>query len=149
VSAPERRALQIAVALGSVIPISAGAVGVLLGPAMVAAGPAAASDLDSHFRYLSGLLLAIGFGFASTIPRIEARGGRFQLLTSLVIAGGIGRLVSLLTIGAPSPVMIAALVMELLVTPGLAVWQYRIAGTASRSVSGLAPRARTPSGATP
>jgi hypothetical protein len=125
----ERRALQIGVAIGSVIPISAGAAGILLGPTMLASGTAAAGDLDSHFRYLSGLLLAIGFGFASTIPHIEAHGGRFRLLTSLVIAGGVGRLVSLLTNGPPSPVMIAALVMELLVTPGLAVWQYRIAMT--------------------
>jgi hypothetical protein len=129
VSGLERRALQVAVALGSVIAISAGTDGVLSGPAMLGSGTVAAGDLDSHFRYLSGLLLAIGFGFASTIPHIEARGGRFRLLTSLVIAGGIGRFVSLLTNGPPSPVMIAALVMELLVTPGLAVWQYRITVT--------------------
>jgi hypothetical protein len=129
VSGLERRALQIGVAIGSIVPIGAGATGILLGPTMLPPGTAAAGDLDSHFRYLSGLLLAIGFGFASTIPHIEARGGRFRLLAGLVIAGGCGRLVSLLTIGPPSPVMIAALVMELLVTPGLAIWQYRIAMT--------------------
>ena len=94
-------------------------------------GIVAATDLDSRFRYLSGLLLAIGLGFASTIPSIEAHGGRFRLLTCIVVAGGMARLWSLLSVGSPSPVMLAALAMELLVTPGLAVWQIRIA-TAQR-----------------
>jgi hypothetical protein len=46
-----------------------------------------------------------------------------------VVIGGIGRLVSLYAIGPPSLVMLTALVMELIVTPGLAVWQYRVART--------------------
>lgn len=122
----ERRALQVAVALGSVVPISAGAAGILMGPRLVASAFAAPADLDSHFRYLSGLLLAIGFGFASTIPRIETHRRRFRLLTAIVLLGGIGRLVSVLSIGPPSPVMLAALVMELVVTPGLALWQHHV-----------------------
>ncbi len=126
----EKRTLQIAVAVACLVPISAGATGVLMGPRLVGSDLLVAPDLDSHFRYLSGLLLAIGLGFVSTIPRIELRGARFRLLTGLVVVGGIGRLLSLLSIGAPSPVMVAALGMELVVTPGLALWQYRIARTA-------------------
>jgi hypothetical protein len=94
----------------------------LVGSASIGAG-----DLDSHFRYLSGLLLAVGIGFVSTIPRIETHGGRFRLLTGIVVVGGIGRLASLLAAGPPSSMMIAALGMELLVTPGLAIWQSRVA----------------------
>jgi hypothetical protein len=123
----ERRALQAAVAAGSLIPIGAGAAGVLFGPGMFGLEVAMSGDMDSHFRYLSGLLLAIGAGYVSTIPRIETRGGRFQLLTAIVVVGGCGRLLSLLAIGSPSPVMLGALVMELAITPGLAVWQHRVA----------------------
>jgi hypothetical protein len=94
---------------------------------MLPSATVVSTDLDSHFRYLSGLLFAIGVGFASTIPRIEARGPRFLLLTLIVVAGGTGRLLSLLTIGPPSPVMQAAFVMELVVTPCLALWQRRVA----------------------
>ena len=122
-----KRSLQLAVAVGSLVPISAGAAGMLLGPRLVGAAIVGPPDLDSHFRYLSGLLLAIGLGYASTIPRIEAHGGRFRLLTGIVVLGGIGRLLSLLSIGPPSPTMIAALVMELVVTPCLALWQHRVA----------------------
>ena len=125
----EKHALQVAVTIACLVPIGAGGAGVLLGPRMLGSGIVAATDLDSHFRYLSGLLLAIGLGYASTIPRIEIHGDRFRLLTCIVVVGGVGRLLSLLAIGAPSPVMLAALAMELLVTPGLALWQHRIART--------------------
>jgi len=119
-----KRALQCAVAVCSLVPISAGAAGVWLGPALVAG--AGAGDLDSHFRYLSGLLLAIGLGYASGVPSIERRRGRFLLLGGIVVTGGIGRLWSLLSIGTPSAVMIFALIMELAVTPLLTLWQFRI-----------------------
>jgi hypothetical protein len=123
----ERRTLQIVVAIGSIVPIGAGAAGMLLGPPMVDPGAVGPGDLDSHFRFLSGLLLAIGLGYASTVPSIETQGARFWLLTGIVVMGGLGRLLSLLLAGLPSPAMVAALVMELLVTPGLALWQRRVA----------------------
>jgi hypothetical protein len=123
--------LQIAVAMGSCVPIAAGAAGMLLGPRMLESASIASVDLDSHFRYLSGLLLAIGLGYASTLPRIQSHEARFLLPTGIVVLGGLGRLLSLVTIGLPSPAMIAALVMELLVTPGLALWQRRVARLAN------------------
>jgi hypothetical protein len=126
----ERLALQIVVAIGSLIPIGAGAAGIVLGPAMVDAAnvPVAA---DSHFSYLSGLLLGIGIAFATTIPAIERRTTRFRVLTGIVVAGGLGRLMSLLLRGSPDKPMLAALVMELVVTPALALWQTRVARRAS------------------
>jgi hypothetical protein len=122
----ERRLLQIAVALGSLVPIIAGAAGILSGPAMVEASGTVSAD--SHFRYLSGLLFGIGIAFVTTIPRIERHTGRFRVLAGIVVAGGIGRLLSLLIRGAPDAAMLAALAMELVVTPALTLWQARIAG---------------------
>jgi uncharacterized membrane protein YfcA len=128
-----KRALQIAVALGSLVPIGAGGAGVLLGPRMLGAAAVASGDLESHFRYLSGLLLGIGLAYASTIPHIAQHERRFRLLTALVVMGGIGRLLSVLSIGWPSPAMQAALVMELLIAPSLALWQHRVARRARLS----------------
>jgi hypothetical protein len=122
----EKRLLQFAVALGSLVPISAGAAGIILGPAMVDAR-GFPLGVDSHYRYLSGLLLGIGIAFATTIPAIEQRTARFRLLTAIVVTGGLGRLISLLARGTPDKPMLAALVMELVVTPALAVWQSRVA----------------------
>jgi hypothetical protein len=122
----ERRALQIAVALLSLVPVAAGLAGVLRGPAMVDGWPATVSA-DSHARYLSGLLLAIGLGWWSAAPAIELRAGRVRLLAALVVCGGLARLLSLVVVGVPSRPMLAALVMELLVTPAIALWQARVA----------------------
>jgi len=122
----ERRALQIVVAICALVPIVAGLIGALAGLDQ-AAQIIPTSSLDSHFRYLSGLLLAIGLGYWTTIPEIERKCGRFRMLTVIVLAGGLVRLAS--TVGGEhQPVsVLLALSMELFVTPLLAVWQARIA----------------------
>jgi hypothetical protein len=122
----ERRFLQFVVAVACLVPVGAGAAGVVLGPAMVDAGVVPVGA-DSHYRYLSGLLLGIGIAFATTIPDIERHTMRFRLLTGIVVVGGCGRLLSLLLRGLPDKPMLAALVMELGVTPCLALWQARVA----------------------
>lgn len=122
----ERRALQIAVAICALIPIGAGLAGVLAGPAFTGAG---ATDIsaDSHFRYLSGLLLGVGLAFWSTIPAIERHGGRFRLLTLIVFIGGLARLLALAEAGIPSVPTLGGLIMELIATPILCLWQARVA----------------------
>ena len=87
----------------------------------------AAADLDSHFRYLSGLLLGIGLAFWSTIPGIERKGRMFQLLTAIVFIGGLARLYGVLIDGWPGAPMIGGLAMELVVTPLLCLWQALLA----------------------
>lgn len=123
----EKRALQFAVTLACVVPLLGGGGGVVFGPGMLNGPTVWPADADSHFRYLSGLLLAIGLIFLASVPGIERHGGRVRLLTLLVVLGGLARLLSLLAVGQPSPVMLAALAMELAVTPALAVWQARVA----------------------
>lgn len=125
----ERRALQVAVAIGCLVPISAGLAGIILGPGLL--GGAGGIDADSHFRYLSGLLLGIGLAYGASVRGIERHRGLFLFLTLIVVAGGLGRLVSVVAIGVPSVLMSAALVMELLVTPALALWQFRVAHRAA------------------
>ncbi len=120
-----KRALQIAVALGGIVPVSAGMAGIILGPSF--AGESTAISLDSHFRYLSGLLLGIGLAFWSTIPAIESNGHTFRLLTAIVFIGGAGRLYGVALNGLPGPTMIFGLGMELLVTPLLCIWQAQLA----------------------
>jgi Domain of unknown function (DUF4345) len=122
----ERRALQMIVAVASLVPIIAGASGFLIGPAMVGI-VAAPIGADSHFSYLSGLLLGIGLGFLTTIPHIENRSRRVRLLAIIVVIGGLARLLALGLRGHPTGPTLFALAMELLVTPCLALWQSRVA----------------------
>ena len=116
----ERRLLQRIVAAAGLVPVGAGLYGVLFGAAL--------TGDHGHYRYLSGLLLGIGLLFWSGIPAIEAKKGRFQLLTLIVVAGGLGRLAGIGLVGVPAPTMLLALAMELVVTPVICLWQMRVAG---------------------
>ena len=137
----ERRYLQRTVAVLALIPVSAGLFGVLFGPALT--GDQVSVSADSHFRYLSGLLLGIGLLFWSTTPAIEEKTGRFRLLTLLVVIGGLARLMGLLLTGIPSLYMLASLALELVVTPILALWQTRVAN-AYAETAGIADLTRDP-----
>lgn len=126
----ERRCLQIAVAFASLVPISAGLAGAVLGVSFtnwlddtVFSGGA----LDSHVRYLSGLLFAIGVAFLTAVPKIEKHSRRFTLLTLIVFTGGLARLGAVIMSGPPHRGMLFGLAMELAVTPLLWAWQRRVA----------------------
>jgi hypothetical protein len=129
-ASPRIRGLQFAVALAGMVPVAAGLAGVLLGPQMAQgplAGLAAAVSLDSHFRYLSGLLLGIGLAFWAMVPGIERHGAAFRLLTFVVFMGGLGRALGFALHGVPNGSMLFGLTMELVVTPALCWWQYQAA----------------------
>jgi hypothetical protein len=114
-----RRALQIGVAAAATLPITASIWDVLH-------GIQADAWAINHERYLSGLLLAIGLGFWSTIPHIENKMGRFRLLTFVVVVGGLCRLLGVMLGDPASPEVLLALAMELGITPALCLWQGRI-----------------------
>jgi hypothetical protein len=126
-AAGEKRALQAVVAVLALIPTLTGSAGILLGPDFLRLDPPWPADLDSHFRFLSGVFLGVGIGFYSCIPRIEGKTGRFRLFAALTIAGGVARLWSLVMAGAPSAGHLTGLAMELLVVPLLVLWQARLA----------------------
>jgi Domain of unknown function (DUF4345) len=125
----ERRALQVAICVGGIVPVSAGVLGVIYGAGFTG-GTFSAAD-DSHFRYLSGLLLAIGLAFWSLVPTVEHAARLARILTALVFVGGLARLAGIAIGGWPSWPMMGGLIMELVVTPALCVWQARIAANAA------------------
>ena len=126
-AAMSRRMLQGVVGVLALIPTLAGAAGILLGPDFLKLDPPWPVDLDSHFRFLSGVFLGVGIGFYSCIPNVERKTGRARLLASFIVAGGLARLYSLLVAGAPSTGHLFGLGMELVVVPLLVLWQARLA----------------------
>jgi hypothetical protein len=121
----ERKLLQQSVAIVATIPVATGLYGVLFGQALTS--DAVSISAESHFRFMSGLLLGIGLCFWSTMPSIEIRTGRFRLLTLLVVIGGLSRLIGLVLTGLPSFFMVGGLIIELIVAPLLCLWQTRVA----------------------
>ena len=110
----ERRLLQLAIALAGLVPVGAGGWGAL-----------GYWHDGSHARYLSGLLLGIGLTFWWTIPAIERRGAVVRTLAAVVFVGGLARLAGVTHTGA-QPAVSLPLVMELGVTPLLALWRERV-----------------------
>jgi hypothetical protein len=131
----EMRVLQGVVAIACLVPLIAGSRGVLLGPGWIHGVGTVPADLDSHFRYMSGIFLGVGLAFVTCIPDIAAKGPRFRLLGALVVVGGFARLASLIAVGPPSPGHIFGLSMELGVVPLLMLWQARIAHLNGRALA--------------
>lgn len=122
-----RGALQAVIAAATLVPLWVASLSLVRGPAWLGQAAPIATDLDSHFRYLSGIFLMLGLGFASCIPAIERKGPRLRLLGAMVIAGGLGRLWSLTQVGAPSTGHLVGLGIELGVVPIVLVWQAVVA----------------------
>jgi len=131
--ADERRLLQAVVIVLALIPVAAGIAGVLEGPAFVDVSRPWPVDLDSYFRFLSGVFLALGIAWYSCVPNIERNTARFRLLAALTFAGGLARLLSLLISGTPVRGHRAGLVIELVVVPLLVLWHTRVARHAGRT----------------
>lgn len=122
----ERRLLQGVIAVACLVPLTAGSKGVFRGAAYIDKA-IVTPDLDSHFRYLSGIFLMMGIAFVSTIPRIEQKGRLFRLLGAMVVLGGLSRALSWMEVGAPGGGNRFGLAMELGVVPALMLWQARVA----------------------
>jgi hypothetical protein len=121
----ETRLLQVCVFLAASVAVAAGLGGAIRGARFFdLSGDATAS---SHVHYLSGLLLAIGLGFWSTIPDIARHTGRIRLLAAIVIAGGLSRLAAIASDGIPHGVALFALANETVVPLVLCLWQARLA----------------------
>ncbi len=113
------------IAVAGLVPVLGGISGALGGANLF--GATQSLELDSHVRYLSGLLAAVGLLYWSTIPRIEVMSGRFSLLTLIVVCGGCARAAGMLFVGPPGGGMVLALFMELGVAPLLYLWQGHVA----------------------
>ena len=115
----ERRLLQAVILLAGVVPVYGGGWGAL--GHMATTGATSASEA----RYLSGLLLGIGLTFWACVPTIERRGAVVRSLAIIVVIGGLARLIGVRETGL-SPSVGVPLVMELMVTPLVALWRERV-----------------------
>ncbi len=111
--------MQAFVTVAAIVPAGGGLWGVLTG--FGAPGEFA----DSQYRYLSGILLAMGVMFWVLVPRLETARWPFRMLCALVVVGGMARAGTGLAQGIHAGAAFA-LVMELGVTPALFFWRERI-----------------------
>jgi hypothetical protein len=83
--------------------------------------------LDSNLRFFGGLGLGLGFTLLWITPKIEKHTFIFRALWICTLLGGIGRLVSMFTVGYPPKPMIIFTLIEVPLVPVLIYWQWKVA----------------------
>ena len=138
----ERRCLQFAMILAACVPIYGGLFGVLKGAQAAFGAWPGARRRQSYAISVGSCLLAIGVVYLGCVPAVERRGnGRPDVLTFLVLAGGLSRLAGVFISGDPGS-MRWTLAMELGVAPLLSLWQTRVAASSPNGAFTLHRRTR-------
>ncbi|WP_166215790.1 DUF4345 family protein [Bradyrhizobium septentrionale] len=129
-----RRALQIATGLLALVPILTGII-TMLGvsdPLYASSGVPALPVLDSNLRFFGGVWLGLGLALIWLVPRIESESVLFRVVWGGIFLGGVGRLLSIVMVGAPPIPFIGFTALELIGAPLFVYWQHLIATAARR-----------------
>lgn len=123
-----KRALQIVSALIGTVPVITGLVQ-LMGihdPLYASLNLPADATLDSNMRFLAGVWLGLGLASLWLVPRITEETVLFRVLWLMIFLGGIGRVVSMASVGLPLTPFIAFTALEILGAPLFVYWQHRV-----------------------
>jgi hypothetical protein len=129
-----KKALQVTVAMLSLLPLTFGLLGLFSGVGRFLPQGVPVPDLDSQFRFMSGWYLGLALIAWWMIPNIERHTALFRIICVAVFLGGIGRLAAWHASGEPSVRFLVVLAAELLF-PLLIVWQSRVAVHADTEIS--------------
>jgi hypothetical protein len=123
-----KRKLQITTAVLALIPIATGIVGLSGVNDGLYAKLALPSDplLDSNMRFFSGVWLGLGLSILWLVPRIDGQGPLFRAIWTMIFVGGIGRLMSMVSIGAPPLPFVGFTLLEIVGAPLFIWWQWRV-----------------------
>jgi Domain of unknown function (DUF4345) len=127
----ERKLLQFAFALAGLALVVFGLAGVLFGANFMDLSGNVV--MDSYFRFLKGMLLAIGLIYWSSVPDIERHGERIAIVTFILVLGAVPRLIAVIGHGVPTIGILVGLTGELIVAPLLWLWQRQVARAAQRN----------------
>ncbi|WP_299282852.1 DUF4345 domain-containing protein [uncultured Tateyamaria sp.] len=122
--------LQIVVGVLSLIPGFYGVVNLWVGAARFLPPEAVNAAIDSQFRFQSGVYFGLAVMIWYVIPRIDREVALFRMIALAIFVGGVGRVVSWVTVGQPDAIMSGATVLELTV-PLLIIWQNAIRQSAA------------------
>lgn len=124
-----KRGLQIALGLFSLIPVAFALLGFVHGAGRLSPDGVTA-DLDNQYRYFSGMYLVVSFMLWSIIPAIEKHGRTLLMISAAIIIGGLGRVVSYMTLGAPARDLVVGMGIELVVPVVFVLWHRMVAAKA-------------------
>lgn len=121
---------RIAIILFACIPLFFGVTGILAGAAGLVREPDIyllpdISALDNQYRYLSGVYIGIAVMLFYSAGDIVGRALVFRMAIIAVFIGGLGRLVSYLSLGAAESWQMGGMALEL-IAPVFILWQAKV-----------------------
>jgi len=124
-----KRSLQIVLYVASLIPLAYGLHGMFVGPAGLMLAEHVTPSLDSQYRFLSVYYISLAPIIWYLVPTIERQTTLFRIIIMILFVGGLARLYSYFTIGAPAINFVGGMVLELSL-PVLLLWQAKVAADA-------------------
>jgi hypothetical protein len=124
-----RRALQICLGVLAAVPLASGLWGMIAGPAGLPGGGHTSASVDSEYRFTNAFWFVAGCVVCWAIPQVERATAVLRVVLGAAFVGGLARLLAMIASGAPHPVFLGALVIELVVVPFVLVWQSRVTGS--------------------
>ncbi len=117
--------LQMILAVLSLIPAYFGAMSMVGGAAVFIPPEHVTPALDSQFRFQSAYYFGLAALIWWIIPNIERHTTLFRIVIGALFLGGLTRVYSYITIGAPPPPMLGGMALELAL-PLLLLWQAKL-----------------------
>ena len=118
-----KKTLQIVLGLASLAPIIIGLMDYIPGvQKYFPAGTDIPTELDSEYRFMVGAFMAYALMGYYIVRNIETAVWPLRIMCVGVFVGGLGRLISALTVGAPPTGLYISMVLEL-IFPLFIIWQ--------------------------
>lgn len=122
-----RQMFQAFLALFGVIVIAIAVAHLASGPRAIIGGTAVNPTMAGEDRFFAGLLLCYGIALLWCSRDVQHKRIYISLLAAAFFVGGLGRLLAVVLDGAPHPLYVAMLVLELALPPLMVVLAKRVA----------------------
>ena len=123
--------LQVTLGALSLINLWYAVLGLMLGATPFFSGDPPAG-FDNQARFAAGVYLMFPFMLWWIIPHIERHAMPIRIIAAAIMCGGIGRLISLMRVGAGDDAQMMLMVLEIC-APGLIAWQRMVAMSPRRA----------------
>jgi hypothetical protein len=122
-----RRGLQTLLTAFGVVAVTFGALSVLMGGAFVLNVDSVPPSLDSEHRFFAAWYVVAGALVLRSVRRVESETTIVRAVCAGLFLGGCGRILSLITVGAPHLNYVVLMVLELVLPVVIVPWQAAVA----------------------